>query len=295
MAERIGIVRRVREDLCTARNRDPAARSRLVILLSYQGVHALWYHRYAHWLWRHGMRIPGRLVSQHARRATGIEIHPGAQIGRRVFIDHGMGVVIGETAIVGNDVLLFHGVTLGGTSSSPGKRHPTVGDRVVVGAGAKILGAIYIGNDARIGANAVVVKDVPEGATAVGVPAVIREHPKPVEAKTAASCVDMGDSHKHAGDSKRGASPYDADELREQVPPAASARPVVQPHVCASGWSGSAVPSKSRTSPSVASSGTVTPSARTHSRTAGRYSVSMRSLASTASARPEYAASMRSA
>ena len=161
------------------------------------------------------MRIPGRLVSQYARRATGIEIHPGAQIGRRVFIDHGMGVVIGETAIVGNDVLLFHGVTLGGTAMTSGKRHPTIGDRVVVGAGAKILGAIYVGNDARIGANAVVVKDVPEGATAVGVPAVIREHPKVVEAKTAASCVDMGDSHKHASDTKRGAGPYDADEVLE--------------------------------------------------------------------------------
>ncbi len=195
MAERIGILRRIREDICTARYRDPAARSRLVILLSYQGIHAIWYHRYAHWLWRHGLRVPGRFVSQHARRVTGIEIHPGATIGRRVFIDHGMGVVIGETAIIGNDVLLFHGVTLGGTSMSTGKRHPTIGDRVVVGAGAKILGAITIGNDARIGANAVVVKDVPKGATAIGVPAVVREHPKEVEAKTAASCVDEGDSH----------------------------------------------------------------------------------------------------
>ena len=176
MAERIGIVRRVREDLCTARNRDPAARSRLVILLSYQGVHALWYHRYAHWLWRHGMRIPGRLVSQHARRATGIEIHPGAQIGRRVFIDHGMGVVIGETAIVGNDVLLFHGVTLGGTSSSPGKRHPTVGDRVTIGAGAKVLGNLSVGDDSRIGANAVLVRSVDDHSVVVGVPGQVIAH-----------------------------------------------------------------------------------------------------------------------
>jgi serine O-acetyltransferase len=195
MAERIGVFKRIREDLCTARHRDPAARSRLVILLSYQGVHAIWYHRYAHWLWTHHLKIFGRLVSQHARLATGIEIHPGATIGRRVFIDHGMGVVIGETASIGNDVLLFHGVTLGGTSMTTGKRHPTIGDRVVVGAGAKILGAITIGSDARVGANAVVVKDVPAGATAIGVPAVVREHPKEVEAKTAASCVDEGDSH----------------------------------------------------------------------------------------------------
>jgi len=211
MAERVGIFRRIQEDLCAARNRDPAARSTFVILVSYQGVHALWYHRYAHWLWRHGLKRSGRFVSQYARRATGIEIHPGAQIGRRVFIDHGMGVVIGETAIVGNDVLLFHGVTLGGTSMTTGKRHPTIGDRVVVGAGAKILGAIYVGNDARIGANAVVVKDVPEGATAVGVPAAIREHPKPKEAKTAASCVDQGDSHRHPGD----APLYDGDDVHE--------------------------------------------------------------------------------
>ncbi len=215
MTERVGIFRRVREDVCAARDRDPAARSMLVIVASYQGVHALWYHRYAHWLWRHGFTRTARLVSQHARRATGIEIHPGAQIGRRVFIDHGMGVVIGETAIVGNDVLLFHGVTLGGTSMTTGKRHPTVGDRVVVGAGAKILGAIYIGNDARIGANAVVVKDVPEGATAIGVPAVIREHPKVTEAKTAASCVDQGDSHHHPADVRHVGSRYDNDEIHE--------------------------------------------------------------------------------
>jgi serine O-acetyltransferase len=194
-ATRVGFFKRIHEDVCTARHRDPAARSSLVILLSYQGVHAMWYHRYAHWLWTHRMKTFGRLVSQYARRATGIEIHPGATIGRRVFIDHGMGVVIGETSEIGNDVLLFHQVTLGGTSMSPGKRHPTIGDRVVVGAGAKILGAVTIGNDARVGANSVVVKDVPAGATALGVPAVIREHPKKLEAKTAASAVDDGDSH----------------------------------------------------------------------------------------------------
>lgn len=185
------------EDIRTARHRDPAAHSWLVIAVSYQGVHAVWHHRIAHWLWSHGMKTYGRLWSQYARRRTGIEIHPGASIGRRLFIDHGMGVVIGETAVVGNDVLLFHGVTLGGTTMSLGKRHPTVGDRVVIGAGAKVLGAVHIGSDARIGANAVVVKDVPDGATAIGIPAVVREHPKVKEAATAASAVDQGDSHRH--------------------------------------------------------------------------------------------------
>jgi serine O-acetyltransferase len=150
-------------------------------------------------MWTHGLRIPGRLLSQHARSMTGIEIHPGAQIGRRVFIDHGMGVVIGETAVVGDDVLLFHGVTLGGVSMSPGKRHPTIGDRVVIGAGAKVLGPLVIGSDARIGANAVVVKDVPECATAVGIPAAVREHPAVVEASTAASSIDSGASSAKAG------------------------------------------------------------------------------------------------
>jgi len=200
MTERLGFVARAKEDVATALHRDPAARSTFVIAVSYQGVHALWYYRVAHWLWGKDRTTLARLLSQRARRRTGIEIHPGAQIGRRVFIDHGMGVVIGETAVVGDDVLLFHGVTLGGTTMSPGKRHPTVGDRVVIGAGAKVLGAVRIGSDARIGANAVVVKDVPDGATAVGIPAVIRVHPAPVEAHTAASCVDDGDSHVHPDD-----------------------------------------------------------------------------------------------
>jgi serine O-acetyltransferase len=209
MGERVGLLTRMREDVRAARERDPAARSTLVVAISYQGVHAIWYHRAAHWLWRHRMRRTARLLSQHARSMTGIEIHPGACVGRRVFIDHGMGVVVGETAVIGNDVLIFHGVTLGGTTMSPGKRHPTLGDRVVVGAGAKILGAVYIGNDARIGANAVVVKDVPEGATAIGVPAVIREHPKTTEAKTAASSVDQGDSHRHPGERVYGSDPHE--------------------------------------------------------------------------------------
>ena len=195
MTESISAWARAREDVQTAHRRDPACPGPLVVALSYQGVHALWYHRVAHRLWLAGHKRLARLVSQRARRRTEIEIHPGAQIGRRVFIDHGMGVVIGETAIVGSDVLLFHGVTLGGTTMSHGKRHPTIGDRVVVGAGAKILGALYIGSDSRIGANAVVVKDVPNGATAVGIPAVIRLQPDYVEAHTAASCVDDGHSH----------------------------------------------------------------------------------------------------
>nr|WP_202627931.1 serine O-acetyltransferase EpsC [Cellulomonas sp. APG4] len=166
----------MREDLEAARRRDPAARSSLEVALGYPGVHAVWGYRVAHRMWREpGLRLPARLLSQAVRAATGIEIHPGAQLGRRLFIDHGMGVVIGETSLVGDDVVLFHGATLGGTSMRHGKRHPTLGDGVVVGAGAKILGPVWVGDGARVGANAVVVKDVPALATAVGVPAVVRE------------------------------------------------------------------------------------------------------------------------
>jgi len=211
MSEPVNFLRLALEDIRTVHDRDPAARSTLVIVASYQGVHAVWHHRAAHWLWKHGMKTYGRLWSQYARRRTGIEIHPGATLGRRLFIDHGMGVVIGETAVVGNDVLLFHGVTLGGTTMSPGKRHPTVGDRVVIGAGAKVLGAVHIGCDARIGSNAVVVKDVPDGATAVGIPAEIRNHPDAREAYTAASAVDSGDSHRHPDPGAADAAP----EMRE--------------------------------------------------------------------------------
>lgn len=173
----------LREDLEAARTRDPAARSALEVALGYPGVHAVWSHRIAHRMWREpGLRLPARLLSQLTRFATGVEIHPAAQIGRRLFIDHGMGVVVGETAVVGDDVVLFHGSTLGGTSMRHGKRHPTLGDNVVVGAGAKVLGPVWIGDGARIGANAVVVKDVPAGAVAVGVPAVIRPGPGSREA-----------------------------------------------------------------------------------------------------------------
>jgi serine O-acetyltransferase len=165
----------LREDLQAARDRDPAARSLLEVALGYPGVHAIWGYRIAHRMWREpGLRLAARLLSQVVRSATGIEIHPGAQLGRRLFMDHGMGIVIGETAVVGDDVVLFHGATLGGTRMNRGKRHPTVGDGVVVGAGARVLGPVWVGDGAKIGANAVVVKDVPPYATAVGVPAVVR-------------------------------------------------------------------------------------------------------------------------
>ena len=176
----------LREDLEAARSQDPAARTALEVAFGYPGVHAVWAYRIAHRMWREpGLRLPARLFAQFVRFLTGIEIHPAAQLGRRLFIDHGMGVVVGETAMVGDDVVLFHGSTLGGKSMKRGKRHPTLGDHVVVGAGAKILGPVWIGDGARIGANAVVVKDVPAGAVAVGVPAEVRVAPQPVEAEWA--------------------------------------------------------------------------------------------------------------
>ncbi len=158
------------EDIDAVLSRDPAARTRIEVILAYPGLHAIWMHRIAYRLWHRGSKLLARLVSHLARGLTGIEIHPAAKIGRRVFIDHGMGVVIGETAVVGDDVTLYHGVTLGGTSLEKKKRHPTVGDRVTIGAGAKILGDITIGSDSRIGANAVVVKDVPPNSVVVGIP-----------------------------------------------------------------------------------------------------------------------------
>lgn len=165
---------RVREDVSAAKLRDPAARGSLEIFLVYSGLHAVWWHRASHWLWAKGLRTLPRMLSQLTRFFTGIEIHPGATIGRRLFIDHGMGVVIGETAIVGDDVHLYHGVTLGGTSSEPVKRHPTIGNRVILGAGAKLLGDIEIGDDSAVGANAVVVRSAPEWSTLVGIPATAR-------------------------------------------------------------------------------------------------------------------------
>jgi serine O-acetyltransferase len=164
---------RIREDVRCVFARDPAARHWFEVITTYPGVHALWLHRLAHALWQLGLRWPARMLSHVGRFLTGIEIHPGARIGRRFFIDHGMGVVIGETAVIGDDCTLYHGVTLGGTSWQPGKRHPTLEDNVVIGAGAKILGPITLGSGARVGSNAVVVKDVPPGATVVGVPGQI--------------------------------------------------------------------------------------------------------------------------
>ena len=168
----------IKEDISSVFARDPAARSVFEVLTCYPGLHARIFHRIAHRLWRANFKWLARFVSHIGRFFTGIEIHPGATIGRRFFIDHGMGVVIGETAEIGDDVTLYHGVTLGGTSWKEGKRHPTLGNGVVVGAGAKILGPITIGAEAKIGSNAVVVKDVPAGATAAGIPARILNEEK---------------------------------------------------------------------------------------------------------------------
>ena len=167
----------IREDVATVLERDPAAKSHLEVYLCYSGLHAVWFYRMNHWLWNHNFLLLARWLSQVARWLTGIEIHPGAQVGRRLFIDHGMGVVIGETAIVGEDVTLYQGVTLGGTGKDQGKRHPTLLDNVVVGGGAKILGNITVGHNCRIGAGSVVLRSVPDNSTVVGVPGhiILRE------------------------------------------------------------------------------------------------------------------------
>ena len=162
--------RELREDIRSVFDRDPAARSFWEVLTCYPGIHALIMHRLAHWLWSRRLRWLGRFTAHLSRMLTGIEIHPGATIGRRFFIDHGMGVVIGETAVIGDDVTLYHGVTLGGTSWNKGKRHPTLEDGVVVGAGAKVLGPITLGRNVKVGAGAIVLKSVPEGCTVVGNP-----------------------------------------------------------------------------------------------------------------------------
>ncbi|MCK2022090.1 MULTISPECIES: serine O-acetyltransferase EpsC [Microbacterium] len=169
------MIGRMREDIAAARLRDPAARSAAEVALLYPGLHAIWAHRVSHALWRRRLRFLARANSQLARWFTGIEIHPGARIGRRFFIDHGMGVVIGETSQIGDDVMLYHGVTLGGRSRSTGKRHPTLGDGVAVGAGAKILGPVTIGAHSFVGANAVVTRDAPADSVLVGVPAKPRQ------------------------------------------------------------------------------------------------------------------------
>jgi serine O-acetyltransferase len=175
----------LKEDVDAAIARDPAVRSRAEVVLGYPGVHALWSHRLCHALWLHEHRLAARLFSQATRAITGVEIHPGATIGRRFFIDHGMGVVIGETAEVGDDVMLYHDVTLGGRSLEKVKRHPTVEDGVTIGAGARVLGPVVVGAGAQVGANAVVVRDVPPGAVVVGVPGQVHERggarvPEPV-------------------------------------------------------------------------------------------------------------------
>ena len=173
--------KRIREDIAAVRQRDPAARSGFEILLMYAGVHALFWHRPAHWLYRHHCFFLARLVSQLTRFFTGIEIHPGAVIGHNVFIDHGSGIVIGETAEVGDGCTLYQGVTLGGTGKDTGKRHPTLGNNVLIGAGTKVLGPVYIGDNSRIGAGSVVLRNLPANCTAVGVPAeVVRINNKAV-------------------------------------------------------------------------------------------------------------------
>jgi serine O-acetyltransferase len=175
------VCRTIREDIKTARIKDPAARSTLEILLCYSGLHAIWAHRVNHFLWNHHLKLPARFLSNVTRFFTGIEIHPGAKIGRRFFIDHGAGIVIGETSEIGDDVLLYQGVVLGGTATEKRKRHPTLGNGVEMGAGSIALGAITIGDGVRVGASSVVIKDVPPGVTVVGIPGrVVTKREKPV-------------------------------------------------------------------------------------------------------------------
>ncbi|MBF6559251.1 MAG: serine O-acetyltransferase [Candidatus Binataceae bacterium] len=169
----------LREDIQAVFERDPAARTTLEVVLAYPGLHAIWFHRAAHWLWRRDLKLLGRLVSELSRWLTGIEIHPGATIGRRFFIDHGMGVVIGETAEIGDDVLLYQGVTLGGTSLTKEKRHPTLEDHVMISAGAAVIGPVRIGRGSRIGAGAVVVSSAPPYSTIVGIPGKVVEGDRP--------------------------------------------------------------------------------------------------------------------
>lgn len=182
------LIQLCKEDLAAAINSDPAARNTLEVALTYPGVHAVWAYRLAHMLFKKNFKLLARIVSSISRSYTGVDIHPGARLGRRLFIDHANGVVIGETTKIGTDCVLFHQVTLGGVSMSKGKRHPTLGDRVMVGAGAKVLGPIHVGSDARIAANAVVVRDVPAGCSAIGVPA--RVSPGCSQQKTSELIID---------------------------------------------------------------------------------------------------------
>jgi serine O-acetyltransferase len=173
---------RMREDIKSVFERDPAARNALEVFFCYPGLHAVWFHRLAHWFWSHEFYFVGRLISHGGRFFTGIEIHPGATIGRRFFIDHGMGVVIGETAEIGDNVTMYHGVTLGGVTWDKVKRHPTIGDNVVIGSGAKVLGPFTVGANSKIGSNSVVVKEVPPNSSVVGIPGrVVMAAEKPPE------------------------------------------------------------------------------------------------------------------
>jgi serine O-acetyltransferase len=186
------LFKNLREEVDTVLAKDPAARSRLEVVLCYPGFHSMLFYRVAHWLWSRNWLVLGRFVSHLGRLMTGIEIHPGAKIGRRLFIDHGMGVVVGETAEIGDDVTLYQGVTLGGTSLHHEKRHPTLGDGVIVGSGAQILGGFTVGRDARVGANAVVLAEVPPGVTVVGIPAKPVGAPRPAAAKTVSDFLPYG-------------------------------------------------------------------------------------------------------
>lgn len=178
------MIKNIREDIKTVFAEDPAARSALEVLFCYPGLHAIWHQRITHFLWNHNLKLLARIISHFSRFLTGIEIHPGATIGRRFFIDHGMGIVIGETAEIGEDVLMYQGAVLGGTSREKGKRHPTIGNKVVIGAGATVLGPITVDTGARIGSGSVVITDVPPGATVVGVPGHFvlpkEKRPKPI-------------------------------------------------------------------------------------------------------------------
>jgi len=193
---------RLREDIQSVFHRDPAARNAFEVLTCYPGMHAIWLHRLSHWLWARNWKLLARVVSNFGRWLTGIEIHPGAKVGRRFFIDHGMGIVIGETAEIGNDVTIYQGVTLGGTSWNKGKRHPTLEDGVVVGAGAKVLGPFIVGAGAKVGSNAVVTKAVPPGATVVGIPGrIIMKADDEQEAKRKAMAEKLGvDAYGVSGD-----------------------------------------------------------------------------------------------
>ncbi len=222
---------RLREDVRTARETDPAARSTAEVFL-YAGLHAVWAYRLAHWLWTHDLHFTARLVSQLTRFFTGVEIHPGAELGRRVFVDHGMGVVIGETAEIGDDVAMYHGVTLGGDDPRPVKRHPTVGDGVTLGAQSTLVGDITIGDGATVGAGAVVVEDVPPGATVVGNPAKVVERGgdgKAAESEPTAEDAEVGEAAANGdretgetgdGDAEAGRTGEDAEEATLADPPA---------------------------------------------------------------------------